>query len=70
MGRSHMPTNIRLTAGEQEALRNKCIDVNKTLVKMGLQPVKDSELVHAIFEQVITRVKVSASGKIVVEDND
>ncbi|EMZ8988640.1 hypothetical protein AAHH55_006561, partial [Pseudomonas aeruginosa] len=45
-----MPTNIRLTQAEQEALRKKAVEVNKELVKRGLQPLKDSEIVHAFLE--------------------
>jgi len=61
-----MPTNIRLTNKEQEALRKKCIDINKILVKMGHQPVKDSELVHAVLLQVIDNIEVSTTGQIAV----
>lgn len=68
MGYAEMPTNIRLTNSEQEALRKKCIEINKLLVKMGHQPVKDSELVHAIFAQVIEKVEVSNSGQITVRE--
>ncbi|MNN60232.1 hypothetical protein D3C81_1754010 [compost metagenome] len=64
--RATMPTNIRLSQGEQEALRKKAIDVNKELVKRGMQPLKDSELVHAFLERAIRGIEVSASGQILV----
>lgn len=64
--REKMPTNIRLTQGEQEALRRKAVEVNKELVKRGMQPLKDSELVHAFLERAIHAVEVSASGQIQV----
>ncbi|MFP6860105.1 hypothetical protein RHP75_10480 [Pseudomonas sp. SG20056] len=59
-----MPTNIRLTNAEQEALRRKAVEINKELVKRGMQPMKDSELVHAFLEKVISSLEVSASGAI------
>lgn len=62
--RDQMPTNIRLTVPEQEALRKKAIEINKELVKRGMQPLKDSELVHTFLERAINGLEVSASGGI------
>jgi hypothetical protein len=62
--RADMPTNIRLTNAEQEALRRKAVEINKELVKRGMQPMKDSELVHAFLEKVISSLEVSPSGAI------
>lgn len=64
--RAQMPTNIRLTQAEQEALRRKAVEINKELVKRGMQPMKDSELVHAFLERAITGLEVTASGAIAV----
>jgi hypothetical protein len=64
--RDQMPTNVRLTQAEQEALRKKAIEINKELVKRGLQPLKDSELVHAFLERAISSLEVSASGQVVM----
>ena len=64
--RDQMPTNIRLSQAEQEALRKKAIDLNKELVKRGMQPLKDSEVLHAFLEQAITSLELSASGQIVM----
>ncbi|MWK56682.1 hypothetical protein GO594_11960 [Pseudomonas otitidis] len=61
-----MPTNVRLTLAEQEALRKKAIEINKELVKRGMQPMKDSELVHAFLEKAIGSLEVSASGQVVM----
>lgn len=61
-----MPTNIRLSQGEQEALRKKAIEINKELVKRGMQPLKDSEVVHAFLEKAISSIELSATGAIVL----
>jgi hypothetical protein len=61
-----MPTNIRLSQAEQEALRRKAIDINKELVKRGMQPLKDSELVHAFLEKAISSLELSAAGAVVL----
>ncbi|MEF9673167.1 hypothetical protein QNM99_17250 [Pseudomonas sp. PCH446] len=62
-----MATNVRLTAGEQEAIRQKAIEINKLLIKQGRQPLRDSELVHKILEKSVPYVRLSESGEIVVD---
>ena len=64
--RDQMPTNIRLSQSEQEALRKKAIEINKELVKRGMQPLKDSEVVHAFLEKAISSIELSATGAIVL----
>lgn len=59
-----MPKTLRLSEKEQEDLRKKCIEINKLLVKEGLQPLKDSELAHKILEKSITCVRVDKKGEI------
>ena len=68
--RDQMPTNIRLTQAEQEALRRKAVEINKELVKRGMQPMKDSELVHAFLERAIGGLELTASGAISAAVND
>lgn len=63
-----MPISVRLTTREQEKLREKCIQINKILIKMEKSPLKDSELVHAILEQAIDRVEVSRDGDVFIPD--
>ncbi|MDT4832926.1 hypothetical protein FQZ97_665000 [compost metagenome] len=67
--RRDMPTNIRLTQAEQEALRKKAVEINKELVRRGMQPMRDSELIHAFLERVINSLEVGASGAIVQRDD-
>lgn len=62
-----MPATIRLTNAEQEAIRQKCIEINKLLVKRGMPPMRDSELVHKILEKTVAYVQISASGEVVIE---
>jgi hypothetical protein len=65
--RIRMPTNVRLTNEEQEAIRRKCIEINRLLVQKGMQPLRDSEVVHAILSQAIERTRLSASGRVVID---
>jgi len=64
-----MAVTVRLNDSEQERLRRKAIELNKILISRGLEPVKDSELVHRILDQAIEATEVSASGEIIVVIN-
>lgn len=65
-----MPMTVRLNDGEQEEIRKKAVEINKLLIQKGLQPVRDSELVHIILEQSISYIEVTASGKIKVRTKE
>lgn len=67
MGQMTMPATLRLSNTEQEALRHKCIEINKLLVRQGRMPIKDSELAHFILENATPCAKVSASGELTLE---
>ncbi len=51
---------------EQERLRRKAIELNKVLINRGLEPIKDSELVHRILDQTIEAAEVSSSGEVII----
>lgn len=57
-----MAITVRMNDKEQELLRKKCIELNKQLINRNLMPIKESELVHIILEQCITKVELTASG--------
>ncbi|MBW8456366.1 MAG: hypothetical protein K0M52_19550 [Pseudomonas sp.] len=67
MNGNDMPTNVRLTQSEQEALRQKAIEINKLLIKQGRQPLRDSELVHKILEKSLAYAQLTSEGEIVIE---
>lgn len=58
------PTNIRLTKEEQRNLRKKAIEINKILVKEGLEPLKISELAHKLLGISIAYANVKSSGEL------
>lgn len=62
-----MATNVRLTNAEQEAIRQKAIEINKLLIKKGMQPLRDSELVHKILEKSVPYAKLNENGEVVIE---
>jgi hypothetical protein len=69
MNGRNMPVTLRLSDAEQEALRQKAIEINRLLVKQGRQPVRDSELAHKILALSVTCVGLSLDGDIVLEHN-
>lgn len=62
-----MATNVRLSNAEQEAIRQKAIEINKLLIKSGRQPLRDSELVHKILEKSVPYARLTDTGEIVIE---
>lgn len=62
-----MGKTVRLSDAEQEAIRQKAIEINKLLIKQGKQPLRDSELVHKILEKSVPYVQLGASGEVVIE---
>jgi len=58
---------LRLSESEQEAARLKAIEINKLLIKRGLPPLKDSELLHKILELSISYTKLSAEGELFLD---
>jgi len=67
-GNINMPATLRLSNAEQEALRQKCVEINKLLIKKGRQPLKDSELAHFVLDNATVLVQVSAEGDLKIEE--
>lgn len=63
----NMVTAVRLTTEEQDALRKKCIEINKLLIKNNNMPIRESELIHKILEKTITCVDVNGKGEIIID---
>jgi hypothetical protein len=58
---------LRLSKIEQKNLRDAGIKINKKLIMAEMQPVKDSELIHLILNDVLKRIAVTKRGEIIVE---
>lgn len=59
-----MAQSVRLNDAEQEKLRKKAVELNKALINKGLQPIRDSELVHILIDEGIDLIEISNSGKL------
>ncbi len=62
-----MPATVRLNAEEEKALRNKCIEINKLLIKKEKMPLRESELIHIILEKTIRCVKLDQNGEVFID---
>ena len=56
-----MAKTVRLSDDEQEAIRIKAVALNKKLMEKNKQPLKDSEVVHAVLELALDKLSVGAS---------
>lgn len=62
-----MGKTVRLSDAETELLRKKAIEINKMLVKQGMPPLRDSEIIHKILEKSLPYVQVGQQGEIFIE---
>lgn len=62
-----MAATLRLTQWEQDTIRQKAIRINQALVKAGKMPLRDSELLHLILNNVIPFMDVE-EGVVVIRE--
>lgn len=67
MSEQIMGKTVRLSDAETEAVRQKAVEINKLLIKQGMQPLRDSELVHKILEKSVPYAQLNTKGEIVIE---
>lgn len=56
--------NLRIKDAQGERIRQLAIDLNKRLVSLNRQPLKDSELTHKLLDEAINRAVISPNGEI------
>jgi|GEM_PF-677268 hypothetical protein len=64
-GRKVMKT-LRIKDSQQEKIRQLAITFNKRLVHMGKQPLRDSELVHALIDEALEKAMLDENGNIAI----
>jgi hypothetical protein len=55
---------LRIKEVQSENLRKKCIEINKILISMNKEPLKDSEIAHKILDIGIKNIFVSKYGEL------
>lgn len=61
-----MVQSIRLTDTEQAQLREKAVEINKILINLHCEPLKDSALAHKVLEMALEYVEIAPSGELVL----
>lgn len=57
-------STLRIKPKQKEEVRKKAIEINKLLIKKGMEPLKDSELIHAVIDEGIKIVMVTEDGRV------
>lgn len=55
---------LRIKEIQSESLRKKCIEINKILISMNKEPLKDSEIAHKILDIGIKNIFVNKYGEL------
>lgn len=55
---------LRIKEVQSEKLRKKCIEINKILISMNKEPLKDSEIAHKILDIGIKNIFVNKYGEL------
>lgn len=55
---------LRIKEVQSENLRKKCIEINKILISMNKEPLKDSEIDHKILDIGIKSIFVNKYGEL------
>ena len=55
---------LRLNDEEVEKVREKAIEINKKLIRLEKEPVKDSELMHVILRLGTENIIVNKNGEL------
>lgn len=58
--------SLRIKEDQSENLRQLAINANKKLVQLGREPLKDSEIAHALLNEAIKRAAVDEDGKLII----
>lgn len=55
---------LRIKENQSEKLREKCIEINKILISINKEPMKDSEIAHKILDIGIKNIVVNKYGEL------
>lgn len=53
---------LRLKDEEIEKVRKKAIEINKKLIRLEKEPIKDSELIHIVIDLGLENIIVNKNG--------
>lgn len=59
---------LRIKDSQKESLRLLSININKKLVQLGKQPLRDSELAHTLLNEALKRATVDENGNVTIKN--
>lgn len=59
---------LRIKESQSEILRRLSVNINKKLVQLGKQPMKDSELAHALLNEALERATIDDDGNVTIKN--
>lgn len=57
---------LRIKENQEESIRKLAININKKLIQLGREPLRDSELAHILLNEAIRLTKIDEDGKITI----
>lgn len=59
---------LRIKESQEESLRRLAVNANRKLVQLGKQPLRDSELAHALLNEALERAMVDDNGNLTIRN--
>ena len=59
---------LRIKESQEESLRRLAINANRKLVQLGKQPMRDSELAHALLNEALERAAIDDNGNLIIKN--
>ncbi len=53
---------------KEEKIRQLAVLVNKKLIQLGMEPLKDSEVAHRLLNEAIGRAYVTTDGQLILKN--
>ena len=57
---------LRIKENQEESIRKLAININKKLIQLGREPLRDSELAHILLNEAIRCAKIDDDGRITI----
>ena len=57
---------LRIKENQEESIRKLAININKKLIQLGREPLRDSELAHILLNKAIDSAKIDEEGRITI----
>lgn len=60
--------SLRIKEDQEEKIRQLAVLVNKKLIQLGMEQLKDSEVAHRLLNEAIGRAYVTTDGQLIVKN--